>query len=472
MRLIRIWSLISLLVAALGLALPALGQEPAAENDKDPAAESGAPSDAPAEEGETAGASGSFADTSETPSESLDDDGGFLGGETFLKGESIRVDENETLSGDRYGLAMPEVTIDGVYDGDLAAIWIENLDIEGEVTGDVVVWANSIEIDGVVRDSVRVVGSAVTISGTIEGDLIVMGTQVRVLEGAHITGNAWIMGARSRFGGRVDGNLSAKGGELEMSGSVGGQARLTFDSIEFDDGFEVGENLRYSSRREEDPASAGTVGGQVLYQGQKADDDDEEEVAKSSSLRYWQRFLEWGWMLVRSILLGLLVLGLARGLLLRAVDSSAGSQLLFGGLVGFGTSIVWPVAVVAVALVMMIVPAAVFDSIGGSTLSAAVLTTLLFTVLGTLLTWLALYLGKIPIALMAGRRLLRLAGAQKDYPALALVVGLIALHLLFALPFVGTLSWFFVAWAGLGTVVLWAFRRKAEIEDENAVIEL
>ena len=299
-----------------------------------------------------------------------------------------------------------------------------------------------------------------------------MGTQVRVLEGAHITGNAWIMGARSRFGGRVDGNLSAKGGELEMSGSVGGQARLTFDSIEFDDGFEVGENLRYSSRREEDPASAGTVGGQVLYQGQKADDDDEEEVAKSSSLRYWQRFLEWGWMLVRSILLGLLVLGLARGLLLRAVDSSAGSQLLFGGLVGFGSSIVWPVAVVAVALVMMIVPAAVFDSIGGSTLSAAVLTTLLFTVLGTLLTWLALYLGKIPIALMAGRRLLRLAGAQKDYPALALVVGLIALHLLFALPFVGTLSWFFVAWAGLGTVVLWAFRRKAEIEDENAVIEL
>ncbi|ANM29787.1 hypothetical protein ABI59_09660 [Acidobacteria bacterium Mor1] len=471
MRLIRIWSLISLLVAALGLALPAWSQEQAAEGGS-PAAESADSAGAPADESSGGDAENEAEQTGEQAEATLEDDGGFLGGETFLKGESIRVDENETLTGDRYGLAMPEVTIDGLYDGDLAAIWIENLDIEGEVTGDVVVWANAIEIDGVVRDSVRVFGNAVTISGTIEGDLIVIGTQVRVVDGAHITGNAWIMGARSRFGGRIDGNLSAKGGELEMSGSVGGQARLTFDSIDFEDDFEVGGNLRYSSRREEDPASAGTIGGQVLYQGQKADDDDDEEEASSSGQKIWERILEWNWMLLRSILLGLLILALARGVLLRAIDSSAGSQLLFGGLVGFGSSIVWPVAVVAVALVMMVVPAAVFDTLGGSTLSAAVLTTLVFTVLGTLLTWLALYLGKIPIALMTGRRLLKMAGAKKDSPALALVLGLFVLHLLFAVPFIGTLSWFFVAWAGLGTVVLWAFRRKAEIEDENAVVEL
>ena len=61
---------------------------------------------------------------------------------------------------------------------------------------------------------------------------------------------------------------------------------------------------------------------------------------------------------------------------------------------------------------------------------------------------------KLPVAAWAGGRLLALAGRPVASPYAAMALGIVALYLLFAIPYLGRLVWLVATWLGLGAMVL------------------
>ena len=66
----------------------------------------------------------------------------------------------------------------------------------------------------------------------------------------------------------------------------------------------------------------------------------------------------------------------------------------------------------------------------------------------------ALYVAKLPIAVWAGSEMLARAGRPDASPYAAMAVGILALYLLFEIPWLGGLFWLAATWLGLGAMVL------------------
>lgn len=146
------------------------------------------------------------------------------------------------------------------------------------------------------------------------------------------------------------------------------------------------------------------------------------------------------WKIASSLLVGFVALALFRRVA-PALTGSLDREAMLGALIGFGTSLIVPAAaVLSIALIV--------------SLPLGVVTLLVFVI--------ALYLAKLPVALWLGRRALRAAGQASPSPFLALTIGVIALHLLFLVPFyVGTFAWWLTTWLGLGAMVL-ALRNRSQ----------
>jgi hypothetical protein len=107
--------------------------------------------------------------------------------------------------------------------------------------------------------------------------------------------------------------------------------------------------------------------------------------------------------------------------------------------VGLGAGLVLPLAALLTAVISLLI---------GAPLAIIV----------WLLAAIGLYLGKLPVALWIGERLLPGRNAERPRP-MALVLGVLLLYLVFATPYLGTLLWFVAAFVGLGAIVLASWRR-------------
>lgn len=341
----------------------------------------------------------------------------------YMKGETVRIRSGEVVQGDRY-VAGGSVDVAGRLEGDLVAAGA-TVSVPGEVTGDAVLGGSVVSIGGHVGESVRVVSSQLFVSGTIDGDLVFCGGNLQIASGARIGGDLWVFGASVDAGGEVGGGLLARAGRVVISGRVARDADLEADEFVVDPQASVGGNLRYLARKPPSTALDPLVGGRV-----------ERVAPKKEEKQTWPT--PWGVALWLVRLLGALACGL---LALRLwPERSAGTAAAIGrepGMalgVGLGAGLVLPLAAAILVVLSLFV---------GAPLAVIV----------WMLVAIGLYLGKLPVALWIGQRVLR------DRPRpLALLLGVGLLYLAFATPYVGTLLWFVAAFLGLGAIVLGAYR--------------
>jgi len=127
------------------------------------------------------------------------------------------------------------------------------MDVRGQVEGDIKGVAGSIRVDADVTGSVQLVGGDVRVSGTIGNDLDLAGGEVE--SEAHIGGDANFAGGESRIAGTIAGFLNAASGHIELDTQVGSDAKLAGGYIT------LSPNSRISGEAE-------IVGGEVHLQGQ------------------------------------------------------------------------------------------------------------------------------------------------------------------------------------------------------------
>ncbi len=333
----------------------------------------------------------------------------------------------ETHEGDLY-LFKAGAQIDGTLVGDLY-VFAQRLDLSGTVRGDLNAWVQDADLDGTIEDSVRVFCQSLRVTGTIDGSLVAFCGSVEIEEGAVVTGGVKARAARVDVRGAVREDLDAKGGQVVVSGSIGGDALLEADIIEIRDRARIGGDLFYTSRNRLDLADKGIVRGDIEYTPEKP----KPPVSKKG-------FASWLLGLLVALVTGLAVIAIAPRRTVDVAEKVGGDGLRSAG-VGFITTIVIPVALAIVCVLIITIP---------------------LVVMALLVFLMVVYLAKVPVAIWAGDRVLRRLGRSAASPYLSLTVGIPLLYVVFAVPFLGEVAWWATMFVGLGALVMcsWESRQR------------
>ncbi len=341
--------------------------------------------------------------------------------------ESYLLEEGETRHGDLY-LFSGRVVIDGTLDGDLIFFGME-LEINGTVTGTVNAWAQRVTLNGDFHDTARIFAQSIEVAGNIEGDLLAYGQSVSIAEGARIDGDATACGAEVQISGEIVRDLDSTGGMIVMQGRVGGDAELKADVVKIESGARIEGDLDYVSRHRADFDELAVVGGAVDW----APGDRDVRVTTD---------VGGGWIfcLLAAVIVGLAAIALFSRQV-PGIVSLAGKDGLRCAGVGFITSVVVPVALALACILIITIPLVIIG----------------FVVFGLLV-----YLAKVPVAVWAGQWILGRFGRPQASPYVALLTGMPVLYLLFLIPYLGRIAWFACLFVGLGAVVLHAMELRRQ----------
>ncbi len=337
-------------------------------------------------------------------------------------GAVVTIPSGEVREGDFYTVGEA-VRVSGRLAGDLVAA-AQRVFVDGQVDGDLFAAGRVIDLRGPVGDSTRIAGDQMIVNATIDGDLIAAGNQLQLLDGAVIRGGVAAAGSNVEIEGTVEEDLRVAAGQIVIRGTVLGDANVITDRLELGPGARIDGDLDYRARIPLTPEAAARVAGTVRYE-EPADEDDSDGSAAGS-------VLFWSWQAGAALLAGMLAVALFRRIVQQLVAAIAGETTL-GALLGFGAFLIVPVAAVVVMVTVVGLP-------------IGIIVGLLFGV--------ALYVAKLPIAVWAGGRLLARAGRPGASPYAAMAVGVLALYLLFEIPWLGGLFWLAATWLGLGAMVL------------------
>ena len=355
--------------------------------------------------------------------------GASAGAATPMKGESVRIRAGEVVQGDRY-VAGGTVEVVGRLEGDLLVAGA-TVSVSGEVTGDVLGGGSVVTLAGHVGEAVRMGASTMIVTGTVDGDLVFVGGTLQIAPGARIGGDLWFFGGAVDVQGEVAGNVLARTGRLSLSGRVGHNVDVETDEFAVDPQAAIGGDLRYLARRPPKTGFDTLVAGRV----ERVEPKKESESSGFSPFRFGL----WVIKLLGALLVGLLALRVWPA---RSAGSAAAVAhepgMALG--IGLGTALVLPIAAAILVVISLLI--------------ATPLAVILWVLVG-----IGLYLGKLPVGLWIGERLLRRGASDRPRP-LALLLGVGLLYLVFLVPYLGTFVWFVASFVGLGAIVLAVYRAR------------
>jgi cytoskeletal protein CcmA (bactofilin family) len=348
--------------------------------------------------------------------------------EVSVKGFTIR--PGETHKGNIVRFA-PSISIEGTLDGDLYTT-ASTVRISGVVTGDVFAAGSQVDLTGKVEKSFRAAAGNVVVDGDVEGNVLVTGGALTIGSKAHIEGNVTAYTGEFTHHGVVDGSLTFTGGTAHLGGKVQDDATLTADTIQIEPGARVEGDITYSTRKPMDEELKAIAGGDVTYD--EAHVLDKKERAKEEHQLRPTKFGVGKWIAFfsASFLFGCALLAVFKEHELK-VSQAIGTDALRCTGIGF-VSILVTIAVCLSVILLITIP---------------------FIFIYLLAYVVAAYLAKIPVAIWLGRFVLAKVNRPSG-PYLSLFVGLVALYLVFMIPFcfLGVLAQFFTALLGLGAMTM------------------
>lgn len=345
---------------------------------------------------------------------------------TLRQGDSVTVASGETIADDLYAFGGT-IRIDGIVDGDVVAFG-QIVVISGQVRGSVITAAQTVRIDGTVDGSVRAAGSMVDVDGTVNGDVLAGANQVTV------TGDVkrdLAAGAQDvSVMGVVGRNVMAGSDSLTIAGKVGGDVQAQSTNVTVASQGTVAGNLDYTSAKE------AVVQGGVSGTTSRHEPPAQAQGGGGAAGTILGAVLAWIQSFVGFLLLGLLMVFALRGTMTDGSQAVADRPL--------------PSIGVGLAVFFGAPMAAGFVFVVGLFVGAWWLAFVFFAVY-----WLLLLAGLIVGSLAVGRAILRMSSAGRE-PVLAqaFVLGLAAVWVVAAVPFLGWLAAWAVMMLGTGALVL------------------
>ncbi len=348
----------------------------------------------------------------------------------FKAAESIVIDGQ--VNGDVF-VAGNVVSINGAVSGSVFAAG-NSVSIKGPVGGSVFAAGSSVDVASEVKGSIRVAGSNVTVGGKAMQNISVIGSNIAISRDSSTGWDLLVAGANASASGTVARDAKFDVANLALNSQIGGNADATISGdgkMSLGNEAKISGRLDYRSPRKEqlnlDEGAA--VLGEVSWQEQKVDD-----AKKPAGISYNPFFSPFKMLSFFSLLIiGLVFISLIKQPTKRVAEKMTSEPLL---------SIGWGV------VLFVLIPFISF--------------VLLFTIIGIPLSvlimiayFICLYAAKMFAALSIGSYLLGQLNKKKEPTmVLSLIVGLVALFLLIALPFVGWLIKLIVLWWGLGAIFM------------------
>jgi len=298
--------------------------------------------------------------------------------------------------------------------------------VRGTITDNAFLAGKDVGLDGGrVEGDLLMAGAYATVDGEVLGDVYGFAGEVHITPDAVVHGDVMLGSGELRHEGTILGSLDVGTGAARLDGRIVGDANLEVGELHLGPGASIGGDLSYEAPQAAEVDEAASVSGAVEFTEVEQADEGEDDKGVVGFLlgRAW---LFLGALIVGSVLLWLGGPGARR--FGAALQAHPGRSMG----IGFVAMIVVPVAaVLAMALVL--------------SLQLGVMTMLLYLV--------ALYVSGLIAAHAIGDLLLRRGFGRSEPSAYAaLALGLLLLHVLLPVPYLGFVVRLVAIVAGLGAI--------------------
>ena len=345
---------------------------------------------------------------------------------TQVKGDRhVIVAEDEVVEGDLYTFSET-VTIDGIVTGDLIS-FCKSAYINGTVKGDIIAFAESVELRGMAEDDFRVFARNIIVNGTIKKNVTAF-CEIFSLNQESIVEQDVLFGcAQANLRGNILGSIAGGAGFVNLTGEVGQDVDLSGDSINISSTAHIKGDLKICCSRETNIDPEALIEGEIEKVPPK-----EKAKSKWAKPSFYIFKLIW---LIAAIVIGVLAIKLMPKLTQIIIGEAQQYWKSLG--IGFVFLIFTPIASIIVIITFIGLP-------------LGLLSLTLYTAL--------LYLSTIFVGIVAGMFILRWLNKPFEVSLIALIIGLLALHILFQVPYLGMVVHIVTLILGLGMIVSGGFK--------------
>jgi cytoskeletal protein CcmA (bactofilin family) len=331
-----------------------------------------------------------------------------------------------------------DVRYDGTVRGDLLAAG-NTVTFAGNLDGNLWTFAKRVTVDGKVRRSVRGAAQYVTVNAVVDGDVTLAAQEIVISADALIMRDCALAASEVIVDGQIEGNGDFAGGFVTVSGRVDGDLHINGSEISITPQAVVEGDLTYESQKRATIAADAQILGETRWKKirERSSSGLDLPGAPPPGGFVWS-FL----FLCGNLLIGIIVIFFKRDMVERIINDMK-SNVLLHGLVGALMIVMVPILLLLLTATVIGLPVAI---VGFS------MHTALF------------FVSKIVVGIALGGLVLSLlSGSGRVSMGWSLLLGMIALALLFKIPVLGWL-FYFAAWAiGLGAITFCFFRRKRVI---------
>ena len=160
-------------------------------------------------------------------------------------GERVVLRSGQVVQGD-YVAFGPHVAISGTVNGDVYAAGGEVL-MDGVVNGDVILAGAKVTLSGTVSQDARIAGAKVTISGSVGRNMTVGAADVYFTDTAKVQENLLAGGGSMQLAGHVGRDARIGAGAVTISNEIVRDLAVAAESVHLTSKAVVGRNLRYWS---------------------------------------------------------------------------------------------------------------------------------------------------------------------------------------------------------------------------------
>jgi hypothetical protein len=302
----------------------------------------------------------------------------------------------------------------------------DNLQIDQDIQGDLVLAGSRLEINGNIGDDFIGAGGELIVNGNVSGNIIAAGGSIRV--NGDVGGDVVALGGQINLSkdSVVEGDILLAGGEVTLDGTVNGNGEISTGTLRTGDNFKLKGNL--SLQADNYPSDLeNKVGGNANITQVNATEDQYESVSEGFSI------FSFILGLLASLALGLILVYLFPGFVTGIAEIVKDSPLKTG-LLGLLALIFLPILSVVL----------LFTIFGWS-----------LSVLIILLLILALLIATVPVKLLAGKIIYNKILKKDTGKMVYYLVGAVIFAILYEIPLVGGLIRFIALLIGLGAIVAW-----------------
>ncbi len=179
------------------------------------------------------------------------------------KGDSVEIRSDETVKGDIFVFAH-HARIAGKVDGDVY-LFTQEATVGGHVTGDVIAFSQELRIGGTIDGNVRGFSNTVSVTGTVTRNVLTFDDIINLDGPSKIGGSLTAFAHTLHMDGKIGRSVLIFAQQATLSGTVDGEIKAKGDELQIDASAKVGGPVRFEGRNPPDVESGATLASAPVF---------------------------------------------------------------------------------------------------------------------------------------------------------------------------------------------------------------